>query len=182
MVNANVNFSVAIDSKHLKDSLSTWCTPTYKSIRGDLSPIRDSFETRRAHPVIWFPGTLNSADILKKFNSALTEVVAFLLLNGFLPINRTTSEPRNFTRSLGWWANEREGICNMRSTYGFRFTIIPFCQHLPSSPFPFKLENSRAKLKKIGSTMHGRLLPAFPKFPHFSHRTAVLPSPFIQKI
>ncbi|PXF49341.1 hypothetical protein BWQ96_00915 [Gracilariopsis chorda] len=94
-----VDLFVVVDSKDLFDTLSTCRNATDRSIRAEVSVIRYEFETHNVSQIIWIPGKLNLADLLKKSDSPLRTSLEILLYSGTIPLDTTMCEHRISGRS-----------------------------------------------------------------------------------
>ena len=63
-----------------------------KSLQADVHLICYDYETHKLSRLIWAPGFLNSANVLTKLDSALTESVRLMMFDGILPYDISKAE------------------------------------------------------------------------------------------
>lgn len=102
LLKMNITVTIAVDSKDLNDTLTTFRNATDKSIRGGLSVIRYEFESQNISSRFWIPEKTNLVDALTKQKSAPTNVLSLLLDSGRLPLSFDGFKEWHSTVSLGY--------------------------------------------------------------------------------
>lgn len=97
-----VKLLICVDSKELFTYLSTQILSLDKSIRCDVVCIRFEFETGEVDRIIWIPGKVNIADLLKKKDSPLSEVLQLTLTTGRICVDlESTMQTKSSEKIFG---------------------------------------------------------------------------------
>ena len=90
-----------MDSKDLRDSLSSCHESTDKSVKADVNVIKYEFESKNVSYMTWITGKLNPADVVTKKDSPMVKLLQLILFDGLVPIDFTGSLTRDSEQSTG---------------------------------------------------------------------------------